>query len=128
MLHPRSSEQAVGAQDVDLRVDVGGRAMDNPVMLASGTAGYGPELADVLDLGVLGGFVTKGIATYPWEGNAPPRIAETKAGMVNAIGLQNVGLESFLADKTPYLQSLRAQGVKVVVNIIYNFTRYNRRY
>ncbi len=108
----------VAPEDVDLRVDVAGLAMDNPVMLASGTAGYGPELAEVLDLNALGGFVTKGIATYPWEGNAPPRIAETKAGMLNAIGLQNVGLESFLTDKVPFLQSLRASGVKVVVNII----------
>jgi dihydroorotate dehydrogenase (NAD+) catalytic subunit len=108
----------VAPEDVDLRVDVGGLVMDNPVMLASGTAGYGPELSEVLDLNVLGGFVTKGIATYPWEGNAPPRIAETKAGMLNAIGLQNVGLESFLTDKVPFLQSLRASGVKVVVNII----------
>jgi dihydroorotate dehydrogenase (NAD+) catalytic subunit len=62
--------------------------------------------------------VTKGIATYPWEGNAPPRIAETRAGMLNAIGLQNVGLESFLTDKVPYLSELRGQGVKIVVNII----------
>jgi len=109
---------AIAPGDVDLRVDVGGVPMENPVMLASGTAGYGPELADVLDMGVLGGFVTKGIATYPWEGNAPPRIAETKAGMLNAIGLQNVGLESFLVDKVPYLNELRTRGVKVVVNII----------
>jgi len=108
----------LATEDVDLQVDVGGLVMDNPVMLASGTAGYGPELAEVLDLHVLGGFVTKGIATYPWEGNAPPRIAETKAGMLNAIGLQNVGLDSFLTDKVPFLQSLRASGVKVVVNII----------
>jgi dihydroorotate dehydrogenase (NAD+) catalytic subunit len=105
-------------EQVDLRVDVGGLPMDNPVMLASGTAGYGPELSEVLDMGVLGGFVTKGIATFPWEGNAPPRIAETQAGMLNAIGLQNVGLQSFLDDKVPYLRGLRARGVKVVVNII----------
>jgi len=105
-------------EQVDLRVDVGGVLMDNPVMLASGTAGYGPELSEVLVMGVLGGFVTKGIATYPWEGNAPPRIAETQAGMLNAIGLQNVGLQSFLDDKVPYLQGLRARGVKVVVNVI----------
>ena len=108
----------LAAAAVDMRVDVAGLSMHNPVMLASGTAGYGPELAEVFDLGLLGGFVTKGIATYPWEGNAPPRIAETQAGMLNAIGLQNVGLESFLRDKAPYLQSLRAKGVRVVVNII----------
>ena len=111
-------EASVSAEAVDLAVDIAGLTMANPVMLASGTAGYGPELAEVLDLSVLGGFVTKGIATYPWEGNAPPRIAETKAGMLNAIGLQNVGLNSFLEDKVPFLMELRKSGVRVVVNII----------
>jgi len=118
MTLPPPRAAAIRPEEVDLRVDVGGVLMDNPVMLASGTAGYGPELSEVLEMGVLGGFVTKGIATYPWEGNAPPRIAETQAGMLNAIGLQNVGLESFLADKVPYLSQLRSEGVKVVVNII----------
>lgn len=104
--------------EVDLSVDVAGLPMTTPVALASGTAGYGPELSHAMDMGVLGGFVTKGIAVTPWEGNAPPRIAETSAGMLNAIGLQNVGLEVFLRDKTPYLRSLREQGVRVIVNVI----------
>jgi len=101
--------------DVDLSVDLGGVSMKNPVMLASGTAGYGPELSSSLDMSVLGGFVTKGIAVQPWEGNAPPRLAETTAGMLNAIGLQNVGLEAFLQDKVPYLEQM---GVVVAVNVI----------
>ncbi len=100
---------------VDLRVEISGVSMKNPVMLASGTAGYGPELADVLDLSKLGGFVTKGIAVHPWEGNPPPRLAETRAGMLNAIGLQNVGLEAFLADKVPYLEGM---GTRIAVNVI----------
>ena len=104
--------------DVSLAVDVAGLSLRNPVMLASGTAGYGSELAECLDMRRLGGFVTKGIAVKPWEGNAPPRIAETHAGMLNAIGLQNVGLEGFLADKVPYLTTLHDAGVRVVVNVI----------
>lgn len=104
--------------DVDLAVDVPGGVWSNPVALASGTAGYGPELSHAMDMAALGGFVTKGIAVHPWEGNAPPRIAETSAGMLNAIGLQNVGLEAFLEHKTPYLRELRAQGVRVAVNVI----------
>lgn len=104
--------------DVDLSVDVPGGVWSNPVALASGTAGYGPELSHAMDMAALGGFVTKGIAVTPWEGNAPPRIAETSAGMLNAIGLQNVGLEAFLEHKTPYLRELRAKGVRVAVNVI----------
>jgi len=104
--------------DVDLSVDITGFTLPNPVLLASGTAGYGPELSHAMDMTRLGGFVTKGIAMQPWEGNAPPRIAETSSGMLNAIGLQNVGLASFLEHKTPYLRELRAAGVKVVVNVI----------
>ena len=109
---------AIAPGDVDLSVDVAGLSMKNPVALASGTAGYGRELSHALRMETLGGFVTKGIALRPWEGNAPPRIAETSSGMLNAIGLQNVGLEAFLRDKTPYLRELRAAGVRVVVNVI----------
>lgn len=100
---------------VDLTVRIGPLTLANPVMLASGTAGYGPELSGVLDLSSLGGFVTKGIAREPWEGNSPPRLAETHAGLLNAIGLQNVGLDRFLAEKVPFLREL---GTRVVVNVI----------
>lgn len=96
-------------------MEVTGIPSQNPIWLASGTAGYGPELADALDLSQLGGFVTKGIAREPWEGNRPPRIAETEAGMLNAIGLQNVGLAAFVEDKAPFLQGI---GCPVAVNII----------
>jgi len=103
---------------VDLSVQIGALRPKNPVMLASGTAGYGPELSGGLDMAVLGGFVTKGIAVHPWEGNAPPRIAETHSGMLNAIGLQNVGLEAFLSDKVPYLHEMRGNGSVIAVNVI----------
>jgi dihydroorotate dehydrogenase (NAD+) catalytic subunit len=103
---------------VDLSVRIGDLTAKNPVMLASGTAGYGPELSFGLDMSVLGGFVTKGIAVQPWEGNPPPRIAETDSGMLNAIGLQNVGLEAFLADKVPYLTKMKSQGSLIAVNVI----------
>jgi len=103
---------------VDLSVQIGEVAVKNPVMLASGTAGYGPELSGGLEMSRLGGFVTKGIAVHPWEGNPPPRIAETAGGMLNAIGLQNVGLEAFLSEKVPYLRSMRAAGTVVAVNVI----------
>jgi len=103
---------------VDLSVRIGDLTAKNPVMLASGTAGYGPELSGGLDMSVLGGFVTKGIAIHPWEGNPPPRIAETQSGMLNAIGLQNVGLEAFLADKVPYLTEMKRSGSVIAVNVI----------
>ena len=105
-------------EDVDLSVNLAGLRAKNPVMLASGTAGYGPELSEGLDMSTLGGFVTKGIAVHPWEGNPPPRIAETPGGMLNAIGLQNVGLQAFLEEKVPYLQGMRAAGTVVAVNVI----------
>ena len=103
---------------VDLSVRIGDVVAKNPVMLASGTAGYGSELSGGLDMSVLGGFVTKGIAVQPWEGNPPPRIAETSSGMLNAIGLQNVGLEAFLSDKVPYLEKMKADGSVIAVNVI----------
>ena len=99
----------------DLTTSVGDLALRNPIMLASGCAGYGEELEGMADLAALGGLVTKGIAPVPWQGNPPPRIAETPSGMLNAIGLQNVGLEAFLEDKAPYLAALDCA---VVVNVV----------
>jgi dihydroorotate dehydrogenase (NAD+) catalytic subunit len=75
----------------------------NPVLTASGTFGYGSEFAPFLDLGRLGGFVAKSLTLEPREGNPPPRIAETPAGMLNAIGLENVGVDAFVAEKLPRL-------------------------
>lgn len=99
----------------DLGTEIAGLHLRNPVLLASGCAGYGEELDGLLDWGDLGGLVTKGVSLEPWEGNPPPRVAETAAGMLNAIGLQNVGLAAFLEKKSPYL---RGMDCPIVVNVI----------
>ncbi len=101
----------------DLSVQLGSLRLQNPVLVASGTFGYGAEYADFVNLRQLGAVVVKGISLLPRAGNPPPRLVETAAGMINAIGLENVGVEVFLAEKLPYL---RAQGVPVVVNIFGN--------
>ena len=89
-----------------LAVDLGPLRLANPVLVASGTFGYASELAGLVDLQRLGGIVSKTVTLKPRPGNPPPRIVETPAGMLNAIGLQNVGVEQFLTDKLPYLAAL----------------------
>ncbi|HBZ54486.1 MAG TPA: dihydroorotate dehydrogenase [Syntrophobacteraceae bacterium] len=101
----------------DLSIQLGPLRLRNPVMVASGTFGYGPEYADFVDLSQLGAVVVKGISLLPRSGNPPPRLVETPAGMINAIGLENVGVATFLAEKLPYL---RDRAVPVVVNIFGN--------
>lgn len=98
----------------DLAVQVGALSLKNPVLTASGTFGYGREYAPIMDPGLLGGIVVKGISLKPMAGNPPPRIVETPCGMLNAIGLANVGLEVFLLEKLPWLQKL---DTCVIVNI-----------
>jgi len=97
-----------------LEVRLGPLVLKNPILTASGTFGYGLEFADFLDLSKLGGLCTKGLSLKPHAGNAPPRICETPAGMLNAIGLQNVGVEAFLAEKLPELRRL---GATVIANV-----------
>jgi dihydroorotate dehydrogenase (NAD+) catalytic subunit len=89
-----------------LQVDIAGISLKNPVMSASGTFGYGVEFASLVDLNGLGGIVVKGLSLTPSKGNPPPRIVETPCGMLNAIGLENVGIEAFLAEKLPLLAKL----------------------
>jgi dihydroorotate dehydrogenase (NAD+) catalytic subunit len=97
-----------------LEVDVGaGLVLQNPVIAASGTFGYGVEYAGVTEVGALGAIVVKGISLHPSAGHPPPRLVETAAGMLNAIGLQNIGLDRFVAEKLPWLLE---RGVTVVVN------------
>jgi len=96
-----------------LSVNVGGVKMKNPVALASGTCGYGEAFADSYDPALLGAVVVKGISLEPRRGNPSPRMAETPSGMLNAIGLENVGLKIFLAEKLPWLVERK---VTVVVN------------
>lgn len=104
-----------GLKGPDLSVTVAGLSLQNPVMTASGTFGYGREYAELVDLKRLGALVTKGISWEPMAGNRPPRIWETPSGMLNAIGLQNVGARKFVEEKLPFLTSL---GIPVIVNIL----------
>ena len=99
----------------DLRVDIGSLELQNPVMTASGTFGYAREFEDLVNLHRLGGIIVKGISLEPRAGNPPQRIVETPCGMLNAIGLQNVGVERFISKKMVYLKGI---GVPVVVNIL----------
>jgi len=101
------------ASQVDSAVDLGGIALRNPVLTASGTFGYGTEFAPFLDLRRLGGIVSKSLTLEPRVGNLPARIHETPAGMLNAIGLENVGVDAFVRDKLPAL----AEGVVVVASV-----------
>lgn len=97
-----------------LAVQLGPLSLPNPVLVASGTFGYGREYQDCFDLSALGGLVTKAVTLRPRQGNRPPRIVETPAGMLNAIGLANPGLDVFLREEVPFLQNV---GCPVVVNI-----------
>lgn len=99
---------------MDLSIDFAGLPLRNPVLLASGTCNYGRELQALTDLSALGGIVTKTITPQPRGGNHPQRIVETSAGMLNSIGLQNPGLDDFIADKWPFLREL---DTPIVVNI-----------
>ena len=92
----------------DLRVRIGGLELSNPVLVASGTFGYGDEYAHVVDPRLLGGVITKTVTLEPRAGNPPQRIAETAGGMLNSIGLENVGLAKFRAEKVPRLAALGA--------------------
>jgi len=102
---------------MDLTVTIGHLKLKNPVMTASGTFGYGEEYSEFVDLNKLGAVIVKGISLKPMEGNPPPRICETPCGMLNAIGLQNIGLKKFLKDKLPHLRTF---DTNIIVNILSN--------
>ncbi|MDP2853271.1 MAG: dihydroorotate dehydrogenase [Smithellaceae bacterium] len=101
-------------KDAAMAVEIGGLKLKNPVMTASGTFGYGEEYADYVDLNQLGAIVVKGLSLKPRLGNPPPRIMETAGGMLNAVGLQNVGVDVFIKEKLPFL---RQYDVAVIANI-----------
>lgn len=105
------------ANRVNLKVELAGINLQNPVITASGTFGYGREYSDYYDPSVLGGVIVKGTTLLPRPGNAAPRITETPAGMLNAIGLENPGVESFINDILP---GLRAANITVIANIAGN--------
>lgn len=102
---------------VNLSVNLGGIALNNPVTVASGTFGYGHEYEEFVDLARLGAVIVKGTTLEPRSGNPPPRIVETPGGMLNAIGLENPGVEVFINEHLPYLQQ---KGATVIVNIAGN--------
>lgn len=99
---------------IDTRVNIAGVELKNPVMTASGTFGSGMEYSEFVDLSRLGGVVTKGVADVPWPGNPTPRVAETTGGMLNAIGLQNPGIDVFCKRDIPFLKQY---DTKVMVNV-----------
>ena len=99
----------------DLRVKIGSLILNNPVLVAAGTFGYGVEFSRAIKLERLGAVITKTLTQLPREGHPPPRLVETPSGMLNAVGLQNVGLEAFLRDKLPPLRDL---GVPVIVSLL----------
>lgn len=102
-------------KDVDLRVRLGRLELANPVLVAAGTFGYGIEFERAVRLEALGGIITKTITLAPRQGNPPPRLADTPSGMLNSVGLQNVGLEAFLSEKLPKLAALP---VPVIVSVL----------
>ena len=104
----------------DLRVRIGSIELKNPIIAASGTFGYGIEFEDIVHLDRLGGLVVKGLSVEPMTGNPPPRLYETAAGMLNAIGLQNIGAQAFLNEKLP---ALRSKTNVVVFANVFGYTR-----
>jgi dihydroorotate dehydrogenase (NAD+) catalytic subunit len=101
-------------REPDLSVQVAGVRFSNPVLVASGTFGYGEEYGQLIDLSRLGGIITKSVTLEPRPGNPPPRTCETPSGMLNAIGLTNVGVDRFIDEKLPFLRTVKT---KVVVNV-----------
>src|SRR5215467_14216272 len=99
----------------DLTVRLAGLELKNPIIAASGTFGYGVEFEDVVHLDRLGGFVVKGLSREQMAGNPPPRLYETAAGMLNAIGLQNIGATAFVQEKLPLLR--KVNDIHVIANV-----------
>ena len=102
------------AHTPDLGVNISGLKLKNPVMTASGTFGYADEFKDLVDLNRLGAIIVKGLSLESSKGNPPPRIVETPSGMLNAIGLENIGIDSFEKDRLPFLKTLKTP---IIVNI-----------
>jgi len=99
-----------------LEVKIGELTLKNPVLTASGTFGYGLEYSQFFDISKLGGIVVKGLSLRPKEGNPPPRIYETPCGMINSIGLQNIGFDAFVKEKLPFLKKF---DTKIIANFFW---------
>jgi dihydroorotate dehydrogenase (NAD+) catalytic subunit len=115
-----SLSSELGKSALDLSLSFAGIQLKNPIIAASGTFGYGVEFEDVVHLDKLGGFVVKGLSQEPMIGNPPPRLWETAAGMLNAIGLQNIGARAFLEEKLPRLREIKNT---VVFANVFGYTR-----
>ena len=105
---------------MDLSIKLGSLCLNNPVIAASGTFGYGLEYSSLVDLNALGGFSTKGLSLKPKAGNPVPRVIETSSGMLNSIGLENIGLEAFLSEKLPQLKNFNT---RIIVNFFGDTTQ-----
>ena len=105
---------------MDLSIKLGSLCLNNPVIAASGTFGYGLEYSSLVDLNALGGFSTKGLSLKPKVGNPVPRVIETSSGMLNAIGLENIGLEAFLSEKLPQLKNFNT---RIIINFFGDTTQ-----
>ena len=114
MLQGRTRDERIGGCMVDLSVNVGNLSFKNPVLLASGTCGFGRELSEYMDFSGIGGICSKGLTLLPREGNPGCRVAETASGMLNSVGLQNPGLCAFLDKELPFMQGL---GTRIIVNV-----------
>jgi dihydroorotate dehydrogenase (NAD+) catalytic subunit len=114
--HPQSEDLRGYSHPLpnDLSIQIGNQKFSNPIFMASGTFGYGDDLIDLVDYSKLGAIITKGISLEPRLGNPTPRIIETASGLINSIGLQNIGLKSFLKTKAPFYSNLKT---KVIANI-----------
>src|SRR3981081_1829231 len=110
-----ATQDTATSRKPDLSVSFAGISFKNPVIAAAGTFGYGIEFEDIVTLEKLGGFVTKGLSREPMVGNPPPRLFETAAGMLNAIGLQKLGARSFIEEKLPKLAAKK--NVVVIANV-----------
>ena len=115
-----TASSATTKRTPDLTVTLAGIELKNPVIAASGTFGYGIEFEDVVHLDKIGGFVVKGLSKEPMAGNPPPRLYETAAGMLNAIGLQNIGARAFVDEKLPKLREIK--NIVVIANV-FGYTR-----
>ncbi len=110
-----ATQESLTSRKPDLSVSFAGLTFKNPVIAASGTFGYGIEFEDIVNLEKLGGFVSKGLSREPMVGNPPPRLFETAAGMLNSIGLQNIGARAFIEEKLPRL--MKKKNVMVIANV-----------
>ena len=105
------------SEDMNIAVDIAGLRLKNPVIAASGTFGFGREYSEYIDLNELGGISVKGLTLEPRQGNKPPRIAETPAGILNSVGLQNPGVHSFIENEIPYMKQF---DTAIIANIAGN--------